>query len=80
MRCGSEGTRAVPLLVEAQTAAGFCSISTRTWRRMDRAGKVPRPVCLGSKTKRWGRQDLEQWIAAGCMPRREWKIRKRDKE
>ena len=80
MRCGSEETRAVPWLVDAETAAGLCALSTRTWRRLDAAGKVPRPVRLGAKTKRWNREELEQWIAAGCMPRREWEIRKRDKE
>lgn len=63
------------ILVGAETAAAMCEVSVRTWRRLVSAGKVPRPVCIGGRIKRWNREELEGWIAAGCPSRREWDAR-----
>ena len=63
------------LLVSAEVAAGLCGVSVRTWCRLDASGRVPRPVLLGRKMKRWQREDLVRWIEAGCPPRREWEAR-----
>jgi len=45
------------------TLLGGCS--PRHVRRLADAGRMPRPVRLGSLV-RWRRAELEAWIAAGC--------------
>ena len=67
------------LLITAESAATMCSFSMRTWNRMDSAGKVPKPIYFGSRIKRWNREELERWIAAGCPSRREWDARNEKK-
>jgi excisionase family DNA binding protein len=39
--------------------------SNRHVRRLADAGKMPRPIKLGSLV-RWQRATIEQWIADGC--------------
>jgi predicted DNA-binding transcriptional regulator AlpA len=63
-------------LVSAEVAAELCGISLRAWRRLDAAGRVPRPVTLGSRLKRWREDELKDWIDAGCPSRRSWESRK----
>jgi predicted DNA-binding transcriptional regulator AlpA len=65
----------VALLITAETAAALCGVSTRTWRRLEETGVVPRPILLGRRMKRWLRADFIRWIEAGCPPRREWEAR-----
>ena len=45
--------------------ARLLNCSTRTVYRLNDAGRMPRPVRLGSLI-RWNRSDVEQWIADGC--------------
>lgn len=75
-RSRSRDREEVPaLLIPADIAAALCGMSLRTWCRLDSAGRVPRPILLGRKMKRWHREDLVRWIAAGCPARREWEAR-----
>ncbi len=51
-------------------------VDARTIRRWDSAGKIPKPIRLGS-AKRWSRDVVERWLKAvkrdGTLPnRREW--------
>ncbi|GEM_PF-969863 len=43
--------------------------STRTIQRMNADGKLPSPVRIGSRSLRWIRQTLVEWLAAGCPHR-----------
>jgi len=45
--------------------ARLLNCSTRTVYRLNDAGRMPRPVRLGSLV-RWNRTEIEQWIADGC--------------
>jgi len=45
--------------------------SAKTIRRMDAAGWLPRAVKI-SRGKRWRRQTIVAWIAAGAPKRAEW--------
>lgn len=40
-------------VVGAAEAAAFCNFSLPHWRRLYRAGKVPRPVKLGGRKLGW---------------------------
>ena len=63
----AEGIDAAMLTVD-QVARMLCC-SPRTVRRLTDAGRMPRPVRLGSLL-RWPRENIENWISQGC-PRRE---------
>jgi predicted DNA-binding transcriptional regulator AlpA len=63
------------LLVDAATLARILAIGERTLWRMLSAGKLPRPVALGSKMRRWRLAEIEAWTAAGCPSRAEWDAR-----
>ncbi len=56
-------------LLDVASVAEMCGCSARTVRRLSDAGRMPRPIRLGSLI-RWRRADLEAWISAGC-PRHE---------
>jgi predicted DNA-binding transcriptional regulator AlpA len=44
-------------------------VSSKTIRRMDAEGKLPRPVMVGARSLRWVRQTIVEWLAAGCPDR-----------
>lgn len=52
-------------LDDVQQVADILSCSTRHVYRLSDAGKMPRPVKLGSLV-RWNRAEIEDWLAAGC--------------
>jgi predicted DNA-binding transcriptional regulator AlpA len=52
-------------LLDSRAVAFLCGLSSRTIYRLSDAGKMPRPMKLGSST-RWDRKAIEDWIAAGC--------------
>lgn len=35
---------------------------------MQEQGKLPEPIRLGPRTRRWREADINQWIADGCQP------------
>jgi predicted DNA-binding transcriptional regulator AlpA len=68
---GSLAAAVEPLLLRARDAARLCGVSPATWHRLVSAGKTPAPVRLAGAV-RWRRDELSDWIAAGCPGRREW--------
>ena len=61
-----------PQLIEATEVAKMLGISPRTIWRLKDAGKVPNPISIGSMV-RWRREEISDWIAAGCPPKAKWK-------
>ena len=52
-------------LLDVRQVAMLLGCSARYVYRLADAGKMPRPVKLGSLV-RWNRQSVEEWIAEGC--------------
>lgn len=73
-RCAQSGPE--PLLVAAKDAAKLCGICRNTWLSLNTQGLVPRPVRLGRRVL-WGRDELHNWVNAGCPSRVQWEERKR---
>jgi excisionase family DNA binding protein len=61
----------VDILVTVDEAAEICKMSRSTFYKLRAAGKTPRCVKLGALT-RWRRQELLDWIKAGCPTREKW--------
>lgn len=59
------------LAYSAMQLAERLSVSLRHIRRMDAAGKLPRPVRLG-RSVRWPLREVEAWLSAGAPDRRTW--------
>ena len=57
--------------MSAAELAEMLGVSVRTVRRLDSAGKLPRTRRLGGSVK-WSRTEIEAWIRAGCVDRKEW--------
>lgn len=68
------GDAVSPLMVTAQMAARMFSVSLRTWRMLDSAGKIPKPTRLGGRVL-WRLAELRRWGAAGCPDRVTWQQR-----
>ena len=64
-----------PLAFSAQQLADRLGVSLRHIRRLDSAGKLPKPVRLG-RSVRWPVNELEQFLAAGAPDRRSWEAMK----
>jgi excisionase family DNA binding protein len=56
------------VLLSANRVAKMLQVSTRTLWRLHAAGKVVGPVKIG-RSVRWRKDELMQWIAAGCPAR-----------
>jgi excisionase family DNA binding protein len=61
----------VDILVTVDEAAEMCRMSRAMFYKLHAAGKTPRCVKLGRLT-RWRRQELLDWIKAGCPSRGKW--------
>ncbi len=59
------------LLMTVDDLARELRASPKTIRRMDQAGRLPRAIKIGH-AKRWPRQTIVAWIAAGAPRREEW--------
>jgi len=57
-----------PRLVSAEVAAQVLGISAKLFWRLDREGRVPRPVKFGTR-KLWSIKDIDEWIGKGCPHR-----------
>jgi len=64
-------TQGKPLAYSAAQLADRLNVSLRHVRRMDAAGKLPRPVRLG-RSVRWPLREIEAWLSAGAPDRRTW--------
>jgi len=68
--------RGQPILIGADELAAMLSLSTRTVRRHDSAGKIPRPLHVGGAV-RWAYQECCDWISHGCPDRSTWEAIKK---
>lgn len=59
--------RAAAELLDINQVSTITGISTRTLYRLADAGKMPRPLKIGT-LNRWRAEDLRDWIDAGCPP------------
>lgn len=65
------------LLLSKSELARELRASVKTIDRLDNAGRLPRAVRIG-RAKRWARQTIVEWIAAGCPDREDFeRFRKR---
>ena len=69
-----ESNRRGLLLIDAQEVARRLDLSERTVWRLVAAGKLPNPVSIGDKSKRWRAAEIRSWVAAGCPSRSEWEV------
>jgi predicted DNA-binding transcriptional regulator AlpA len=67
-------TSIAPLAVDADGAAALCTVSVRHWLALHSSGRVPLPVRLG-RSVRWRRDEIAEWLAAGCPNREAWLAR-----
>ena len=65
-----------PIAVSGENGALLCGLSSRTWRRLDAQGLVPRAVRIGC-SKRRAVAELEARIEADCPVRARWQSRKK---
>src|SRR5215208_7771238 len=47
---------------ETAEAAAFCGFSVAHWRRLNRSGKIPKPVPLSTRKLGWRAGDLIDWL------------------
>lgn len=59
------------VLVDANEAAAMCSMHRASWYKAVASGKTPASVRIGGMV-RWRRDEILEWIAAGCPPRTKW--------
>ncbi len=65
-----------PLVATDSELAQLLGVSPRHIWNLDRNGKIgPSPVYLG-KSRRWSREEVRQWLAAGAPDRETWQSRK----
>lgn len=67
-----EASTPATLLIDSQEVARRLDLSERTVWRLCSAGKLPKPVSIGSRSKRWRVEEIAAWVAAGCPPRNVW--------
>ena len=51
-------------VLDTAESAAFCKLSVPHWRRLYRAGHVPRPLKLGTRKLGWRWGDLVDWLQA----------------
>jgi excisionase family DNA binding protein len=59
-------------LLDVGQVADLLSIGRTKVFQLDSAGRLPDSIRLGTRVRRWRRQEVEDWIAAGCPLRTEW--------
>ena len=52
-------------LLDVRQIAGLLGCSSRHVQRLADAGRMPRPIHLGTLL-RWQKASIESWVAAGC--------------
>ena len=65
-----------PLAHSPSDLSRLLGISVCHLRRLESAGKIPKPVRLG-RLLRWPASEIEQWLAEGSPDRKAWEARKR---
>ena len=59
------------LLIDNREAAKLLRVSERTLWRMWNEEQMPAPIRIG-RAVRWNYEELREWVAAGCPPRKDW--------
>ena len=54
--------------VDAKELGRILGLAVRTVRRLDQAGKLPRPVRIGAAV-RWRLEEIQDWLTSGCPDR-----------
>lgn len=70
-RVGASSEPEGPLLIPDVECARLAGISRTSWWKLVSAGRVPACVKVGGST-RWHREEIGEWIKAGCPNREEW--------
>ena len=65
-----------PLALSAVELARLLGVSLRHVRRLDSAGKLPKPIRLG-RAVRWRVNEVNDWMAVGAPDRRTWETIKK---
>ncbi len=60
------GRESAPLLITAKECAAMVGIGQSNWYKQWSLGRVPEPVQRIGRLVRWRRQDIVDWVAAGC--------------
>lgn len=63
------------ILLNSNRAAELIGCSSQTLRNWNLYGFVPPPIVLGHRLF-WKREEILQWLEAGCPNRKEWKKNK----
>ena len=58
--------------VGAADAAALLGVSTATFRRLDSAGRVPRPLHISSGREVWSVENLKLYVRWGCPAREQF--------
>lgn len=64
-------TQTLPPVLKPESLADLMKVSTRTLRRWEIQGLVPRPFLVGSQ-KYWVRDEILDWISCQCPNRTSW--------
>ena len=64
----------LPTLLTKRHMAELLERHVRTIYRLESQGKLPSSVNIGSQ-RVWSLDEVQNWIAAGCPPRRDWEKR-----
>ena len=51
-----------PRCLDTKQAATYLGLSTKTFRRLELNGELPRPICIAKRKKLWDKQELDQLI------------------
>jgi predicted DNA-binding transcriptional regulator AlpA len=63
------------LLIDVKEVGRLLGICERTVWRLNSACKLPKPIAVGSKTKKWKSLEIAEWVDAGCPARKVWEQR-----
>ena len=68
-----------PVLLTISQAAAAMGISRAMFFKLYNKGRVPPPIKLAERCPRWGKDELREWVAAGCPSGEQWaEMRKKD--
>lgn len=60
-----------PVLLDYKQSAQLCGIKKSLWYNLNSGGRIPKPIRLGKRAL-WARDELIEWIGAGCPSREKW--------
>jgi len=62
-------------LLTIEDVSRLVKIATRTLRRFDSAGRMPKPIRCGTRIVRWRTEDIAHWIDWGLCDRKTFERR-----